>query len=72
MNFNKKLKDDFDNQNDATPVGEELDDVGEGKKEKKKEDEEKSDFPNKKQFLDRMRYSREWLDLVEVEMGMNT
>ena len=28
-------------------------------------------YPYKAQFLKRMKYAREWLDLGEVEMGMN-
>ena len=28
-----------------------------------------SEYPNKEPFLQRMRYSREWLDLGEMEMG---
>ena len=30
-----------------------------------------AEFPYKAQFLKRMKYSREWLDLMEVEIGMN-
>ena len=53
MNFNKKLKDDLDQNEGITPDEENMDDKGvenkaDGKKEKKKDDDEKSEFPNKK------------------------
>jgi len=36
-----------------------------------KEKNNEIEFPYKEQFIKRMKYAREWLDLGEVEMGMN-
>ena len=70
QNTSKIYKEIYNDKKEDVPVPK-VNEEGKEDEEAQAEECNKDEFPYREQFVNRMKYAREWLDLGEVEMGMN-